>query len=66
MLHSRVKMVAGQPFSFRSPLKGTLDYLLVYLWERTDATPQGVWTPMDVYCEAVEGHQKAKHENGDD
>lgn len=55
------ELEAGQPFTFRAPLKGTLDYLLVYLWERTDATPKSVWTPMDVYREAVEGHLKSRH-----
>jgi len=52
--HSRVKMEADQPFTFRSPVKGTLDYLLIYLWDRTEKTPKSLWTPMDVYREAVE------------
>ena len=53
--HSRVKMEAAQPFTFRSPVKGTLDYLLMYLWDRTEKTPATVWTPMDVYRETVAG-----------
>jgi len=51
-------MEAGQPFTFRSPVKGTLDYLLVYLWDRTEQTPKSLWTPMDVYREAVEGRRE--------
>jgi hypothetical protein len=49
---------AGEPFRFRSPADGTLDYILVYLWDRTDQTPSGLWTPMAVYREAVENPRK--------
>lgn len=55
LFHSRVKMEADQPFTFHSPVKGTLDYLLMYLWDRTDKTPKSVWTPMDVYRETGAG-----------
>lgn len=58
LLHSRVQMEAGQPFTFRRPVKGTLDYLLVYLWDRTDKTTKTLWTPMDVYRETIEGRRK--------
>jgi len=53
VFHSRVKMEADQPFTFHSPVKGTLDYLLMHLWDRTEKTPATVWTPMDVYRETV-------------
>jgi hypothetical protein len=57
--HRRVKIArAGQPFTFRSPADGTLDYVLVYLWDRAPQTPKSLWTPMDVYREAIEGPQK--------
>jgi len=51
--HSRVTVGAGRPFTFRSPTDGRLDYLLVYLWDRTSQTPRDVWTPMDVYRQVV-------------
>ena len=53
--HSRVEMEVGQPFTFRSTGKGKLDYLLMYLWDRSDKTPKSVWTPMDVYGETIAG-----------
>jgi len=53
LLHSRVRAGAGTPFTFRSPAKGTLDYLLIYLWDRTEQTPKSLWTPMDVYREVI-------------
>lgn len=46
---------AGERFVFKSPVSGTLDYLLVYLLDRTGRTPREVFTPMDVYREAVRG-----------
>jgi len=48
-----VQAEADQSFTFRSPDDGKLDYLLIYLWDRTDKTPKSVWTPMDVYREAI-------------
>lgn len=59
-IHSLVEMDAGEAFTFTPPPKKDyepaewhLDYLMVYLWDRTDETPEGVWTLMDVYEEAV-------------
>lgn len=59
------EMEAGQAFIFQppaklhyGPLKWMLDYLLVYLWDRTEGTPDALWTPMDVYREAVEAGQE--------
>ena len=64
-MHSVVEVAAGQAFTFKpaakldyGPSKWSLDYLLVYLWHRTEHTPKFLWTPMDVYREAIEGHQK--------
>ena len=51
--HSRVRVGAGEPFTFRSPADGMLDYLLIYLWDRTPQTGDDVWTPMDVYRQAI-------------
>ena len=52
---SEVNLQAGEHFSFVSPVYGTLDYLVVYLWDRTLNTPDEVYTPMDVYRQAVLG-----------
>ncbi|MCK4626916.1 MAG: hypothetical protein KAV00_16510, partial [Phycisphaerae bacterium] len=50
---------AGEKFTFKSPVAGTLDYLLIYLNDRTENTPKGVFTPMGVYRQAILG-EKAK------
>jgi hypothetical protein len=64
-VHSIVEMDTGQSFTFKPPTRlnydpprWNLDYLLMYLWDRTDKTPKSLWTPMDVYREAIEGHLK--------
>jgi hypothetical protein len=60
-VHTRVKIAkAGEPLVFRSPAAGMLDYVVVYLWDRTEQTPRSLWTSMDVYREAVEGHQNGR------
>jgi hypothetical protein len=41
--------VSNGDFRFTSPAAGQLDYLLMYLYDRTADTPRGVTTPMDVY-----------------
>ncbi len=48
----------GQPFTFRSPVEGILDYILVHLWDRTQQTPKALWTPMDVYRETIGTNRK--------
>ncbi len=45
----------GERFRFKSPVKGTLDYLLMYMLDRTRRTPAGVFTPMDIYRQAILG-----------
>jgi len=53
-IHRQVEISQpGEPFVFRSPAAGVLDYLLTYLWDRTDKTPKSLWTPMDVYREVI-------------
>ncbi|MDY7009574.1 MAG: carbohydrate binding domain-containing protein [Planctomycetota bacterium] len=47
----------GEKFTFKSPVAGTLDYLLIYLNDRTENTPKGVFTPMGVYREAILGEE---------
>jgi hypothetical protein len=63
-VQTRVKADAGQPFTFRSPAKARLDYVMVYLWDRTERTPASLWTPMDVYREAIEGWRVRKNKPG--
>jgi len=48
---------SGEPFIFKSLVSGTLDYLLIYLLDRTPQTPADVFTPMDIYRQAIEGKQ---------
>ncbi len=55
---------AGEKFTFKSPVAGTLDYLLIYLYDRTENTPKGVFTPMGVYRQAILG-EKAKETKGE-
>jgi hypothetical protein len=45
-------------FEFISPVSGTLEYLLFYLYDRTEQTPKGLSTPMDIYRETAEGPSK--------
>ncbi len=40
-------------FTFRSPVSGTLEYLLMYLYDRTDKTPGNISTPMDIYRQGI-------------
>jgi len=40
-------------FSFKSPASGKLEYVVFYLYDRTDETPKNIWTPMDIYREAI-------------
>ncbi len=36
-------------FTFRIPIDGHLDYVIMYLYDRTKDTPAGILTPMDQY-----------------
>ncbi|MCK4625391.1 MAG: hypothetical protein KAV00_08785 [Phycisphaerae bacterium] len=55
---------AGEKFTFKSPVAGTLDYLLIYLYDRTENTPRNVFTPMGVYREAILGETAGKPKAG--
>jgi hypothetical protein len=50
---SEVIVNAGDHFTFTSPRGGTLDYLVIYMYDRTGSTPAEVTTPMDIYREAI-------------
>jgi hypothetical protein len=49
-----------QQFTFRSPVEGTLDYLLMYMLDRTERTAPDVFTPMDVYRQGILGEPGGK------
>ena len=54
--HATTEIAApGERLTFKSPVDGTLDYLLIYLLDRTENTPADVFTPMDVYRQAILG-----------
>ncbi len=46
--------------TFDSPATGNLEYVIFYLYDRTEETPERLWTPMDVYRETIEGESKEK------
>jgi hypothetical protein len=48
-----VKQGAENRFTFTSPVEGELEYVIMYLYDRTDETPKGLHTPMDIYREAI-------------
>ena len=39
--------------SFDTPATGKLECVLVYFYDRTEQTPKDIWTPSDIYREAV-------------
>ena len=52
---SEVEMNEGEHFTFTSPRNGTLKYLVMYMFDRTENTPENITTIMDVYREAIGG-----------
>lgn len=40
-------------FSFTSPVSGTLEYLIIYMYDSTVNTPGDLYTPMDIYRETI-------------
>jgi hypothetical protein len=50
-----VTVNAGDYFTFTSPRDGTLDYLVMYMVDRTKATGGDITTIMDVYRETIGG-----------
>ena len=43
------KDVYDGKFTFKSPKDGWLDYVIMYMYDRTKDTPKDVFTPMDQY-----------------
>jgi len=50
---SELNVAAGRRLSFTSPVDGTLEYIIMYLYDRTGDTPPDITTPMDVYRESI-------------
>jgi len=48
-----VKPGAKNPFTFTSPVAGELEYVIMYLYDRTDETPAGMSMPMDIYRQTI-------------
>ena len=64
-IHSVVEVDAGEAFTFTpppkqeyAPSKWLLDNIVLYLWDRTDKTPEELRTLMDVYRVASEGRRE--------
>ncbi|MFH1005870.1 MAG: hypothetical protein V1800_00015 [Candidatus Latescibacterota bacterium] len=58
--YTEEQAITGAPtseFSFTCPAEGKLEYLITYLYERTEETPMEVSTPMDIYRESVTERQ---------
>jgi hypothetical protein len=51
----QVVMDKGDEFVFACPVAGKLEYIILYLYDRTAETPPEVGTPMDIYREAIAG-----------
>jgi len=49
-----VAQVSSTSLTFDSPATGELEYVVFYLYDRTEETPKQVWTPMDI-CRGVMG-----------
>jgi len=44
-------------FTFKSPKDGWLDYVIMYMYDRTKQTPDDVFTPMDQYRWTMKQHE---------
>lgn len=62
---NEVDVNVGDRFTFLSPVNGTLDYLVMYMWDRTSNTPEDIFTPMDVYRKAILGIEEDTTPPGD-
>ncbi|MBL7153323.1 MAG: hypothetical protein ISS79_06375 [Phycisphaerae bacterium] len=49
---------ASTSLTFDSPATGNLEYVLFYLYDRTEETPENIWTPVDIYRQAVQRSQR--------
>jgi len=44
---------ASTSLTFESPATGALEYVLFYLFDRSDETPEDIRTPTDIYQEVM-------------
>ncbi|MCK4625288.1 MAG: hypothetical protein KAV00_08265, partial [Phycisphaerae bacterium] len=51
-------------FVFKSPVTGRLEYVVVYLYDRTKRTPKNISTPMDVHREAIGDEKPRRRSDG--
>ncbi|MCK4625286.1 MAG: hypothetical protein KAV00_08255, partial [Phycisphaerae bacterium] len=51
-------------FVFKSPATGWLEYVVVYLYDRTERTPKNISTPMDVYRESIGNEKPRRRSDG--
>jgi len=47
--------VGSTSLTFESPATGELEYVLFYLYDRTEETPRELFTPMDILRETRGG-----------
>ncbi len=47
--------VRKKTLTFKPPVNGKLEYVLIYLYDRTKDTGKDVYTPMDIYRQAILG-----------
>ena len=53
--HSQqVTIEEGDEFAFTCPVAGKLEYIVLYLYDRTEQTPPAMGTPVGIYREAIE------------
>jgi hypothetical protein len=43
----------SEPVEFNIPVTGTLEYVLIYMYDRNAKTPSDISTPMDIYRETI-------------
>lgn len=49
------KDVGGKELTFKAPSGGKLEYVVFYIYDRTEETPESLWTIRDIYRDAIEG-----------
>ncbi len=51
--------VGKKTLTFKPLADGKLEYVIIYLYDRTKDTAKGVYTPMDIYREAIQAKKPA-------
>jgi hypothetical protein len=50
--------VGRKDLAYKPPASGPLEWVFIYLYDRTPDTPQDVYTPMDICREAILGEAR--------